>query len=55
MKKYYSPELNVEVFINADVIMTSFGEMEEMSKTLKTEVNGKEGVNYGFQNVSIFD
>jgi hypothetical protein len=56
MNKYIKPAIEIELFEIEDVITTSSGESDDLSyRLLKTAVNGKEGMNYGNQEVSIFD
>ena len=56
MNKYIKPAIEVELFEIEDVITTSSGESDDVSyRLLKTMVNGNEGMNYGNQEVSIFD
>ena len=56
MKMYNKPEIEITEIETVDVIATS-GEGEESTpyRTLKTAVNGKEGTDYGSQEVSVFE
>ena len=54
MKKYIKPEMDINLFEIEDVITTS-EKVESSGRTLKTKVNGNEGVDYGSQEISVFD
>ena len=54
MKRYVKPELDMELFEIEDVITTS-GEGENSARILKKTVNGKEGTDYGSQEISVLD
>lgn len=55
MKNYVKPEMKETLLLDIDIIRTSGGGEEYVPTTLKTSVNGKEGANYGVQDVSIYD
>ena len=56
MNKYIKPAIEIELLEIEDVITISTGESDDLSyRLLKTSVNGNEGMNYGNQEVSIFD
>ena len=54
-KIYNKPELEIVLFDDADVIATSGAVENPTTRTLKTSINGKEGTDYGQQDVSIYD
>jgi len=52
IKKYITPELEERFISVNDIIQVS---QENNPTTLKTAVNGKEGLDYGAQEVSLLD
>ena len=55
MKNYIKPEMKITLLDNVDVIRTSGETDKPVARSLKTNVNGNEGMNYGRQDVSIYD
>ena len=57
MKLYNKPEIEITELETVDVIETSGAGGEEPApyRMLKTAVNGKEGTDYGSQEVSVFN
>lgn len=56
MKAYIKPEIEIRVFETEDIVTTSnMGGDSPEYKILKTSVNGNEGIDYGAQEVSVFD
>lgn len=55
MKEYIKPQIEIVLFDVIDIVTTS-GENGEDAEylTLKTMVAGKEAVDYGSQNISVF-
>ena len=55
MKEYIKPEFEIVSFQTEDVTTTTSGLFEPSINSLQTSINGKEGTNYGSQEVSVFE